>query len=87
MKLNLMLKGRIVQIFNTQADFAEALGIDATLISRYVMERRKLSPARAREWAVLLQIRKAEFEEYFGFSDDGSTDNGSINIDCKDLTG
>jgi len=82
MNVNLMLKGRIIQKYASEVDFAEVIGIDATLISKYVCNRRKLSPKRAREWAVLLQIRKAEFEEYFGFSDDGS-----INIDCKDLTG
>jgi len=82
MKINLMLKGRIIQFFGTEADFAEALGIDATLISRYVCKRRKLTPERAREWAVLLQIRKAEFREYFGFSDESS-----IDIDCESLIG
>lgn len=82
MKINLMLKGRIIQVFGSQVDFSEALGIDESLVSRYVNNRRPLPAEQAKEWAILLKIKKAEYKEFFTLDYDGPD---SVNIDYEDL--
>lgn len=51
---NRKLKARIIEIYGTQADFAEALGISPSIISLFTRGRKRLTAERAREWAALL---------------------------------
>jgi len=53
--MNRQLKARIVEFYGTQADFAEALGVDESLISKVVRGRRALPPEARTFWAKLLR--------------------------------
>ncbi len=49
--MNRRLKAKIVERFGTQADFAQALGVDDALVSRVVRGRRSLSTENKILWA------------------------------------
>jgi len=53
--MNRKLKARIIEHFGTQADFAQTLDVDESLISRVVRGRRELSPEQKQEWAKHLE--------------------------------
>jgi len=55
--MNKILKAKIVEWYGTQADFAEAINTDETIISRVVRGRRKLKPSIQRLWADALQCK------------------------------
>jgi hypothetical protein len=57
--MNIKLKGAIYGKYGSQIDFAQAHGIDETLVSKVVMNRRKLSPEKQQQWARWLD-RKIE---------------------------
>jgi transcriptional regulator with XRE-family HTH domain len=61
--MNKALKVRIIEIFDTQADFAQALGVDESYISRVIRGRRMLDSASQNRWAKLL---KCKSETIFG---------------------
>ena len=61
--MNKALKMRIIEIFDTQADFAQALGMDESFISRVIRGRRTLDPADQNRWAKVL---KCKSENIFG---------------------
>ena len=48
------LKARIVEAFGTQADFAQEIGEDETLISKIICGRRTLSLEKQKKWAEAL---------------------------------
>ena len=48
--MNRRLKAKIVERFGTQADFAQALGVDEALVSRVVRGRRSLSTENKKLW-------------------------------------
>jgi hypothetical protein len=52
--MNLRLKAKIVEIYRTQADFAQAVGIDDTIVSKIVCGRRDLPVEKQEKWAALL---------------------------------
>ena len=41
--MNKILKARIIERFGSQADFAQAIGIDETKVSRIIRGRRRLT--------------------------------------------
>ena len=49
--MNLKLKFRIMEIYGSQADFAQIVGEDETLVSRVIRGRRTLSPVKKEMWA------------------------------------
>ena len=48
--MNRKLKGKIVEMFGTQADFAQAIKTDETIVSRVVRGRRTLNPEAQKKW-------------------------------------
>jgi len=49
--VNKKLKLKIVERFGSQAEFSTRVAEDETVISRVILERRKLNPERQRIWA------------------------------------
>jgi len=49
--MNLKLKEKIVEKYGTQADFAQVIEMDDSLISKIIRGRRKLDPEKQIEWA------------------------------------
>ncbi|GAG85954.1 unnamed protein product [marine sediment metagenome] len=58
--INTRLKAKIFEAYGTQADFAQAIKTDETLISRVVRNRRILSPVAQRKWAKALKCKPEE---------------------------
>jgi transcriptional regulator with XRE-family HTH domain len=56
----LKLRARIIEKFGVQADFAEALGVDESLVSRILHGRRTLSSEDSEKWAKLLKCKAEE---------------------------
>jgi plasmid maintenance system antidote protein VapI len=52
--MNRILKAKIVERYGTQADFAEAIDTDETIISRIIRGRRTLGPEMQINWAKAL---------------------------------
>ena len=48
--MNRKLKAKIIERFGTQADFAQAIKIDETLVSRVVRGRRTLTSEGQKTW-------------------------------------
>ena len=61
--MNKKLKVRIIEVFGTQADFAQTLGMDESYVSRVIRGRRELDSANQNRWAKLL---KCKSEKIFG---------------------
>jgi transcriptional regulator with XRE-family HTH domain len=61
--MNKALKLKIIEIFGTQADFAQALGVDESYISRVIRGRRMLDSTNQNRWSKLL---KCKSETIFG---------------------
>jgi len=55
--MNRKLKARIVLQYGTQADFAQLIGEEETIVSRIVRGRRKLNPEKEGKWAKALGCR------------------------------
>jgi plasmid maintenance system antidote protein VapI len=64
--MNLKLKAKIVEKYGTQADFAQVIDIDDTLISKIIRGRRKLDPDKQFEWAKALGCKPKDI-----FADEG----------------
>ena len=58
--MNRKLKARIIEKFGTQADFAQAVKIDETVVSRVVRGRRILQPKIQAQWADVLHSDPCE---------------------------
>jgi len=52
--MNRFLKSKIIEQYGTQADFALALQIDETFVSRIIRGRRKLDSQEKKRWAKAL---------------------------------
>ena len=52
--MNKILKAKIVERFGTQADFANAIDTDETIISRIIRGRRQLDSEKQLIWAKAL---------------------------------
>ena len=59
------LKGRIVERYGTQANFACKLGISKNSMSKKLTGKTEFSQSDTIRWAELLGIEKGEYEEYF----------------------
>ena len=58
--MNKILKGKIVERYGTQADFAEAIDTDETIISRIIRGRRRLDSKGQIIWAKALGCKTKE---------------------------
>ena len=61
--MNKILKAKIVEKFGTQADFAEAVKVDESIVSRVVRGRRSLNYRDQKTWAKVLGSRMKELFE------------------------
>ena len=59
--MNRKLRAKIVEVFGTQSDFAQAVNEDETYVSRIVRGRRSLTPERAKKWAEALKCTPRQF--------------------------
>ncbi len=57
------IKAEIVRLYGCQADFAMAVGLDESVVSRVIRGRRKLDADSIRRWNKLL---KMDVEPYVG---------------------
>jgi len=53
--MNLKLKFRIIELFGNQANFAQRMGLQESLVSRVVRGRRNLSKKDQKKWAKILR--------------------------------
>lgn len=58
--MNKELKSKIVQIYGSQADFAQALKIAEPLISRVIRQRQSLALTDQEKWAKALKCKPAD---------------------------
>jgi len=58
--MNLKLRLKIIEKFQTQSDFAAKIGINESVISRVVRGRRELSAEAKGEWAKALKCKPEE---------------------------
>ena len=63
--MNLRLKIRIIELFGNQANFAQKMGLQESLVSRVVRGRRTLSKEDQGKWAKMLRLHA---EHLFGCS-------------------
>ena len=54
--MDFRLKAKIIERFGSQADFAQAIGEDESLVSRVVRGRRELSEDKKLKWSKILHI-------------------------------
>lgn len=59
------LRGKIKEVFNTQAAFAEALGISSTSLSEKLNNKVEFSQKEIEKAVELLQIPKEDIPIYF----------------------
>lgn len=59
------LKGRITEVFGTQANFAEAVGISKNSVSKKLTGKTEFSQSDVERWAKLLHIDRCEYGEFF----------------------
>lgn len=60
------VKLEILRRFNCQADFAQAVGMDESLVSRILHGRRPLKPEQAAIWAKVLNVKPKVLEAVTG---------------------
>ena len=58
--MNWKLKRRILDLYQSQANFAEAAKVHDSMISRVVRGRRKLSREEKKRWAFLLRCKPGQ---------------------------
>lgn len=59
------LRGRIVEKYRTQTNFAKAIGISKNALSRKMSGKVRLSQEDMIQWSELLDIDKESFGEFF----------------------
>ena len=72
--MNLRLKAKIIEKYGTQADFAQEIDTDETIISRVVRGRRKLDSNKKYVWAKAL---RCQLKEIFIDEDESPKQNRS----------
>lgn len=60
---NRKLRLKIIEVFDSQANFAQAARIHEPLVSRIVLGREKLSPEKQEQWASILGCKREEIFE------------------------
>ncbi len=61
--MNLKLKAKIIEKYGTQADFAQIIDMDDSLISKIIRGRRTLNSAKQFEWAQALGCKPKDIFE------------------------
>ena len=59
--MNRKLKGKIVEVFGSQSNFAIKIGEDETYVSRVINGRRALDEKKQRRWAKALKVNAQDF--------------------------
>lgn len=59
------LRGRITEVFGTQAAFALVLGISRNSVSKKLKGKTEFTQSEIERWAKFLGIKKEEYVEYF----------------------
>jgi len=59
--MNRKLKGKIVELYGSQTNFAMKIGEDETFVSRVINGRRRLNEKQQRRWAKALKAKPEEF--------------------------
>lgn len=59
------LRGRIVELFRTQGEFAKKLGVSENSVSKKMNCKTEFSQEEIIQWASLLNIGKEEYSDYF----------------------
>jgi plasmid maintenance system antidote protein VapI len=60
--MNKKLKAKIIENFGSQADFAQALRLQESVVSRVVNGRRSLRPEDVEKWARILDCDRSLLE-------------------------
>jgi plasmid maintenance system antidote protein VapI len=55
--MNWNLKKRIVELYYSQSNFAEAVNVDDSTVSRVITERKQLPNEEKKRWALLLRCK------------------------------
>jgi transcriptional regulator with XRE-family HTH domain len=58
--MNLKLKGKIIEVYGTQADFAQRINKDESYVSRVVRGRRNITQNEQDNWAGLLGVGRRD---------------------------
>lgn len=61
--MNRRLKARIFERFGSQADFAQRLKVDESIVSKVVRGRRSLSPEDVAKWSKVLRCDPSIIQE------------------------
>ena len=56
-QMNKILKAKIIEIFGTQGDFAKALNISETIVSRVIRQRQKIKWCEQKIWSKALKCK------------------------------
>lgn len=59
------LRGRIVEVYETQGEFAKALGVYESTVSKLLREKSEFSRSEIERWCELLKIPPEKIPEYF----------------------
>lgn len=59
------LRGRIIEKFGTQAEFAKEIGLSTNSLSQKMTGKVGLSQTDINEWSALLEISTDQIGEYF----------------------
>lgn len=59
------LRGRIIEKYETQEEFAKALGVTPGTLSQKLKEKRDLKREEIAKWCKLLEIPFDEMQSYF----------------------
>ena len=58
--MNRKLKGKIIEVYGTQADFAQKIEKDESFVSRVVRGRREIPESEQNNWAGLLGASRGD---------------------------
>lgn len=59
------LKGRIIELYGTQGNFARKMGTSQNSISKKLNCKTEFSQKDITEWSMLLNVEKDKYGEYF----------------------
>lgn len=59
------LRGRITEVFGTQAAFSKAVGLSKNSVSKKLSGKTEFSQSDIVRWAMLLGIERCDYVEFF----------------------
>lgn len=59
------LRGRIVELYGTQGNFAKKIGISKNSMSKKLTGKTEFSQKDIIQWSIILNVSKDEYGEYF----------------------